>query len=281
MSRSLLHAPLSIFLLASGCVSSAPDAPPELKPGERLGGIRDVPEFPPETPAAREARHARVAKRRAGIPILLHRGAYAFAPENTLEACAASLDHGADGNEIDIFRTKDGVLVLNHDEAIDRTLDGGGKVPDLTYYELLGIPYRDPKGADGKRLRMPTFAAFLLLARERAMLIHLDIKAKGIDGEIARMLSEADLWDHVVVVNDYNSAAVTANPNLKRLPYKGWFEEMHRKEREAIEKLPGLMIFTKKDPTPAVKAMERAAPEKPEPIPAAVYRAWTPEGPRQ
>lgn len=58
-----------------------------------------VTEIPPEAPADREARHRRVAEKRKGPILMVHRGAAEFAPENTLEAFAAAMDHGADAVE--------------------------------------------------------------------------------------------------------------------------------------------------------------------------------------
>jgi hypothetical protein len=82
---------------------------------------------PAEPAAARQRRHARVAERRSGI-LLAHRGAATLATENTLEAYAAAMDYGADGCEIDVRRCADGVLVLFHDDMLDRLTDGFGKV---------------------------------------------------------------------------------------------------------------------------------------------------------
>src|SRR5262245_25766645 len=83
---------------------------------ERPATLRGV--YPPETPEAREARRRRVAARRAGPAVIVHRGASAFAPENTLAAYAAALAQGADGCEVDVRRTRDGVLVLFHDDML-------------------------------------------------------------------------------------------------------------------------------------------------------------------
>src|SRR5262245_23129920 len=69
-------------------------------PVETVSGY--IREVPPEPAKARETRHREVAARRAGTAVIIHRGASDFAPENTLEACAAAMDHGADGCEIDI-----------------------------------------------------------------------------------------------------------------------------------------------------------------------------------
>ena len=54
------------------------------------------------------------------VKIFAHRGASAYAPENTLEAFRLAMEQGADGIELDVQLTKDGVPVVIHDERIDR-----------------------------------------------------------------------------------------------------------------------------------------------------------------
>ena len=61
-----------------------------------------------------------------------HRGASAYAPENTLEAFRLGAEQGADGVELDVQLSKDGQLVVIHDETIDRVSDGHGYVRDYT-----------------------------------------------------------------------------------------------------------------------------------------------------
>ena len=55
--------------------------------------------------------------------IFAHRGASGYAPENTLEAFALAITQGADGIELDVQLTKDGIPVVIHDETIDRVTD--------------------------------------------------------------------------------------------------------------------------------------------------------------
>ena len=64
---------------------------------------------------------------------IVHRGGE---PENTLAAIRRAKWEGAAGVEIDIMLTKDGRCVLLHDETVDRTSDGTGKVCDMTLEEL-------------------------------------------------------------------------------------------------------------------------------------------------
>jgi len=65
-----------------------------------------------------------------------HRGASEYAPENTLSSFYLGLLKGANGIETDVQRTKDGVLVLFHDDTIDRVTDGNGVLSDYTFEEL-------------------------------------------------------------------------------------------------------------------------------------------------
>lgn len=68
--------------------------------------------------------------------ILAHRGASGYAPENTKAAFLKAIEMGANGVELDVQLTKDGYLVVNHDEWIDRTSDGTGWIKDYTLEEL-------------------------------------------------------------------------------------------------------------------------------------------------
>ena len=65
-----------------------------------------------------------------------HRGASRVAPENTLSAFAAALESGADGLELDIHLSCDGVPVVIHDETLERTTDGSGAVVAVTLPQL-------------------------------------------------------------------------------------------------------------------------------------------------
>ena len=76
------------------------------------------------------------------MEVIGHRGGAALAPENSLEAIRAGLTAGADGVEIDVRLSADGVVVLMHDADVSRTTSGSGRVTDLTANELakLGVP---------------------------------------------------------------------------------------------------------------------------------------------
>ena len=65
-----------------------------------------------------------------------HRGGSEYAPENTLSSFYLGLLQGANGIETDVQKTKDGVLVLFHDDTVDRVTDGTGRLCDYTFEEL-------------------------------------------------------------------------------------------------------------------------------------------------
>jgi len=89
------------------------------------------------------------------LRILGHRGARLVAPENTLAAFHAALVEGADGVELDVRQTADGVLVCFHDSGLGRTTNGRGPLRERTLVELLALDagsWFDEGGAAGVRV---------------------------------------------------------------------------------------------------------------------------------
>ena len=70
------------------------------------------------------------------MKIISHRGASAYAPENTLKAFRLAVDMGSRDFEFDVHQTKDGLLVVHHDYDLKPTAGAGVKIADLTYAEL-------------------------------------------------------------------------------------------------------------------------------------------------
>jgi glycerophosphoryl diester phosphodiesterase len=68
--------------------------------------------------------------------IFAHRGACAHAPENTIASFELALAQGADAIELDVKLSSDGYVVVHHDDTVDRTTDGKGRIKNLTLTEL-------------------------------------------------------------------------------------------------------------------------------------------------
>ena len=112
--------------------------------------------------------------------IVGHRGLMRSAPENTLAGFAACA-HLRFGIEVDVRRTKDGVLVVVHDADVSRTTNGTGKVRDLTLAELRKL--------DAGRWFSPAFAGERVPTLEEVFIL---IKTLGIDVLIALDIKEDD-----------------------------------------------------------------------------------------
>ncbi|WP_227394805.1 glycerophosphodiester phosphodiesterase [Jeotgalibacillus aurantiacus] len=71
-----------------------------------------------------------------GMVAVAHRGAASYAPENTMAAFQKGLEFGADFLEADVHMSKDGELIIMHDESVDRTTNGSGLIRDLTLEQI-------------------------------------------------------------------------------------------------------------------------------------------------
>src|SRR5207248_5312729 len=124
----------------------------------------DRPAVPPEAPEEARRRHQRIAERREGVDVICHRGASEHAHEDTLEAFRATFELGGDGNEFDIRATRDGVLVVLHDDMLDRLLAAYGDVSEYSWDELRRFRFRNP-GRFGDQCRIPTLVEVFDLHR--------------------------------------------------------------------------------------------------------------------
>ena len=106
------------------------------------------------------------------IIVVAHRGDWRNAPENSLQAIKNCIDMGVDMVEIDIRETKDGHLVLMHDETIDRTTKAKGKVSEWTLDSLRELRLVDGLGVETSH-RIPTLEEALLLCKDK-ILVNLD-----------------------------------------------------------------------------------------------------------
>ena len=107
-----------------------------------------------------------------------HRGASEYEPENTLSAFYAGVAMGANGIETDIQRTKDGILVLFHDDTLKRVTGADGGIGDYTYEELLRFTVHN-KACD-RFDKIPTLESFLTYFGWRDLTFAIDLKMDGV-----------------------------------------------------------------------------------------------------
>ena len=111
-----------------------------------------------------------------GRPLIFaHRGASRVAPENTLAAFRQAVEIGADGIELDVQLSADGVPVVIHDATVDRTTDGSGWVRDLTRAQLQELNAGGHAGAAFADERIPTLEEVLAEVGYK-LLIDIELK---------------------------------------------------------------------------------------------------------
>ncbi|MBL9082904.1 MAG: hypothetical protein JNK76_13905 [Planctomycetales bacterium] len=134
--------------------------------------------------------------------IVAHRGLLLHAPENTPANFRACLELRL-GFEFDVQRTQDGQLVCLHDDTVDRTTDGTGKITELTLAEIRRLDagsWFDPKFAGEP---VPTIEEVMQLIgeyRRHDVLIAVDLKAEGVEQEVVRLAERYDVWQRLLFI---------------------------------------------------------------------------------
>jgi len=108
--------------------------------------------------------------------IFAHRGVSSLCPENTMAAFQKAVQMGADGIELDVHRSRDGKLVVCHDETIDRTTTGKGTIKDQDYNELSSIDAGKWFGSEYSGERMPLLEEVLVLLKPTTLLLNIELK---------------------------------------------------------------------------------------------------------
>ena len=122
-----------------------------------------------------------------------HRGARAYAPENTLTSFKKALEIGVDAIELDVRKTKDNQLVVIHDADVKRTTDGEGLVSELTLKEIEGFDA-------GSGEKIPTLEETLDFL-DKKVKVFVELKEVGIEKQVLLIVHEKGLEKNVVIVS--------------------------------------------------------------------------------
>ena len=130
---------------------------------------------------------------------IAHRGASGTFPENTLSAFRAAIDAGADMCELDVQLTRDGAVVVIHDDTVERTTDGVGEVVKLTLEELKRLDAGAKfKGGAIKGERIPTLDEVFDVTSGRCGL-NIELKAGGVENQVAQIMQARNAFGDSVV----------------------------------------------------------------------------------
>ncbi len=126
-----------------------------------------------------------------------HRGASEYAPENTLLSFYTGIFMGANGIETDVQRTKDGVLVLFHDDTLTRVTGEAGTIADYTYEELRRFDVRKGHLTD----KICTLEDFLANFAHRDLTFAIELKKPGTEEDVAALIRRCGVQEKVVITS--------------------------------------------------------------------------------
>jgi hypothetical protein len=153
------------FAAPASAQQTPPDDPRVIAVRQAIDQLDDLVQRPPCTQTPEQARWLNAGTPDTGLAnplISAHRGALTYAPENTLQSYEYAFAFGVDLVEVDIQQTKDGRFVALHDDTVDRTTDGTGRIADLTMTRLArstppttsrgrGAPTTPPRSSASRR----------------------------------------------------------------------------------------------------------------------------------
>jgi len=127
-----------------------------------------------------------------------HRGARAYAPENTIASFKKALEIGVDAVELDVRKTKDNQLVVIHDADVKRTTNGEGSVSGLTLKEIKGF------SAEGSE-KIPTLEEALDFL-DKKVKVFIELKEAGVEEQVLSMVRGKGMEKNVVIVSFLENA---------------------------------------------------------------------------
>ena len=158
--------------------------------------------------------------------IVAHRGISSLYPENTLISFQKAVELGVDMIELDIHRTKDGELVVIHDDSINRTTDGKGKVNRLTLEELKAYSAGRCFSKEFEGERIPTLQEVFELVDKRTKL-QIEIKQPGIEKSLIDLVEKYEMLSNVICGSFYPESIIEVrklNPSIPTLFITGSFD---------------------------------------------------------
>jgi glycerophosphoryl diester phosphodiesterase len=154
--------------------------------------------------------------------VIAHRGASSYAPENTLAAFDLALQMGVSHIELDVHCSRDGHLVVLHDDTVDRTTNGCGAVAEQTLATLRALDAGTWFGRQYAGERIPTLEEVLLRYRER---LHLHTEIKGHTAHLAQrtadMVRACGMAGQVTITSFYHPWLEATRVYAPELP-TGW-----------------------------------------------------------
>lgn len=150
------------------------------------------------------------------MKIFAHRGCSGDYPENTLAAFRAARDLPIEGIELDVHLSRDGELIVIHDESVDRTTNGTGFVKDMTAEELRMLDAGSWKGEAFAGERLPLLNEVLKLFKETSHVINIELKSdifpyEGMADRVMTLVDTMGMRERIILSSfDHETIAYVA-----------------------------------------------------------------------
>lgn len=176
--------------------------------------------------------------------VFAHRGASAYAPENTLPAFQKALDLKSEGIELDVQLSADGYMVVIHDETIDRTSNGSGRVTDMKFEALRQFDYGKWLGQDFTGTPIPLFQEVLTVLKSWDGLLNIEIKNNkvpypGIEEKLVGLLRQNDFAGRALISSFNHESIRKVRKLAPRIPtallYDFTFFRVHYQQAPAYD----------------------------------------------
>ncbi len=151
--------------------------------------------------------------------VIGHRGAKAYAPENTIESIETAASLGVEWVELDVKLTKDNVPIIFHDEELDRTTNGTGLIAQTNYEDLRDLDAGSWFGDSFMAARIPTLEQAVDVILKHGMGLNLEIKpCPGREKETAEIALDhlSQIWDDMdkLLISSFQHVSLEAAMDL-------------------------------------------------------------------
>ncbi|KPB03884.1 glycerophosphodiester phosphodiesterase [Bacillus sp. CHD6a] len=165
-----------------------------------------------------------------------HRGSAGTHPENTMISFEQAYKDGADGIELDVQLSKDGIPVVIHDEKVNRTTDGKGFVQDMTWHELKKLNAVHKFKKHYKHAQIPTLEEVLEWASRKQTIVNIELKNSilpyaGMEEKVLDLVDRYKM-ENLIIFSSFNHYSIarlnTLAPNIEKAVlymeaiYKPW-----------------------------------------------------------
>ena len=172
-----------------------------------------------------------------------HRGASAYAPENTMAAFKKAFQIGTNGIEVELQKNKDEKIVIFHDAKIDEKSNGTGKISDYTYKELLEFDFGSWFSEEFENEKIVLFEDFMKEVSSKDLILAIELKEEGIEKETLEIIKKYYNKANVFITSFIYNALLNVRKLDKTIKI-GWLikEDINQKNILEFMKISGNQI---------------------------------------